>query len=228
MPARCRCQMSMPAVSSTPTFIARKTRSIGRAPDLQDWPARLSGIARPACQTIPSQGLDRRPVLTKEYPRFINVGRPHPDAASLPSAIVRHLEMKRIGNRLGIFAVQPVVVPHWCPPPSCVELARFRVYNLVTSVARSRHSTLGISAILRLRSGRCVKRVLGLMDIPRVNRHVSKVPTLDVAWEDFAFFAPSNASSNNRRHVTLKFDASSKSFLRYAPEFLFVGRATTT
>ena len=26
------------------------------------------------------------------------------------------------------------------------------------------------------------------MDIPRVNRHVSKVPTLDVAWEDFAFF----------------------------------------
>lgn len=143
---------------STLTFIARKTGSISRDPDIQDWPAWLSGIAGPACQTIPSQGRDRRPVLTKEYSRFIDVGCPYPDAASLSPAIVRHLEMKRVGNRLSIlplsiFAVQPVVVPHWCPP-SRVKLARFRVYNLVTSVARSRRGARVISARLRLRSGR--------------------------------------------------------------------------
>jgi hypothetical protein len=73
-------------------------------------------VARSTDEAIPSHGLDHRPVLPEKCRGVLNVGRLHFDAASLSSALVRDLKMKRVGYRLRDFVSRSAFAAHLVSP----------------------------------------------------------------------------------------------------------------
>jgi len=82
-------------------------------------------VAGRSDQTISSHRLDHRPVVPQECRGIGNALRFNLDAASLSSALVRYLKMKRVGCRLGVFAGRPASAAHLVSPLWCVEPGHF-------------------------------------------------------------------------------------------------------
>jgi hypothetical protein len=113
----------VPSVLNSGKFVARKKRSpIKRPSPIMGGLLSRNGqldcpvVASSTDKTILSHRLDHRPVLPEKCPGVVNVGRLHSDAASLSSALVRYLKMKRVGYRLRDFASRSAFAAHLVSP----------------------------------------------------------------------------------------------------------------
>jgi hypothetical protein len=136
-----------------------------------------AAVAAAACEAIARHQLDRWPILPEEHGRILDIRCLHLDAASLPRAPVRNLEMKRVTRCIRIVFDRLMIAPHPVSPLSCVEAGQLWFANWIfvrrdcgAENFASRRDIFQVTPPLIARRSRTGRYALPLADLPSRNR----------------------------------------------------------